>query len=183
MLSGMAFTSLLAALVSTVATVTSVALLAAQPAERPARASPRPTANGAVVWMWPLDPPPPVLRPFDPPDQPWGGGHRGVDLGAAVGGPVRSPADGRVVFAGLLAGRGIVVVRHSDGLRSTFEPVGADLPVGTQVAAGDRVGSVADQPGHCAPRTCLHWGVLRGGTYLDPLAYLRRASVILLPLS
>ena len=183
MLSDMAFTTMLAALVATVATAMSVAQLAAQPAERPPPHAPGPAADDAVVWTWPLDPPPPVLRPFDPPDQRWGSGHRGVDLGAALGSRVRSPANGTVVFAGVLAGRGVVVVRHSDGLRSTFEPVGAGPPVGTQVAAGAGVGTVADQPGHCAPRACLHWGVLRGRTYLDPMAFLRRAPVILLPLS
>lgn len=142
------------------------------------------TASAAAAsarWSWPLDPRPEVARRFDRPDQPWLPGHRGVDLAAAVGQPVLAPADGRVTWAGVIAGRSVVVVSHDGGLRSTFEPVVATVPVGTAVARGQDVGAVAATPGHCAPRTCLHWGVLRGETYLDPLALVGRAEVVLLP--
>ena len=141
-------------------------------------------ASGASAgrWNWPLDPEPEVARRFDPPDQPWLPGHRGVDLVGAVGQVVRSPTAGTVTYAGRLAGRGVVVVSHRDGLRSTFEPVTASQPVGTAVAQGDPVGSISAETGHCAPASCLHWGVLRGRTYLDPLAYVGRARIVLLPL-
>ena len=42
--------------------------------------------------------------------------------------------------------------------------------------------TVAATPGHCAPATCLHWGVLRGETYLDPLVLVGAVRVMLLPL-
>ena len=125
-----------------------------------------------ATWAWPLDPVPRVMRGFDPPDRPWGAGHRGVDLAASAAQQVRSPADGTVTWAGVLAGRGVVVVAHQGGLRSTFEPVSATVPVGTVTAA----------PGHCAPATCLHWGVRRGREYLDPLSFVGRAPIVLLPL-
>ena len=134
------------------------------------------------TWAWPLDPEPRVVRAFDPPDRPWGAGHRGVDLAAAVGQPVRSPESGTVTWAGVLAGRGVVVVTHPGGLRSTFEPVRPAAPVGTAVVRGGTVGTVTTEPGHCAPATCLHWGVLRGRQYLDPLAFVGRAPIVLLPL-
>jgi murein DD-endopeptidase MepM/ murein hydrolase activator NlpD len=105
-----------------------------------------------------------------------------VDLGASVGQPVLPPTDGRVSWTGVIAGRAVVVVQHDGGLRSTFEPVAAGRPVGTFVTRGDAIGRVTSTPGHCAPRTCLHWGVLRGETYLDPLTFVGRARVILLPL-
>jgi murein DD-endopeptidase MepM/ murein hydrolase activator NlpD len=123
-----------------------------------------------------------VVRPFDPPDRPWGSGHRGVDLRAEAGRAVRSPADGTIVFAGPVAGRGVVVVSHAGGLRSTFEPVEGGVPVGRHLMAGATVGRVSDQPSHCLPASCLHWGVLRGSTYLDPLSLLRRTPIVLLPL-
>jgi murein DD-endopeptidase MepM/ murein hydrolase activator NlpD len=119
---------------------------------------------------------------FDPPDVRWGSGHRGVDLGAQVGQEVVSPTAGRVSFAGVIAGRGVVVVQHAGGLRSTFEPVAGTVPVGSPVAQGDPVGELTDVPGHCAPATCLHWGLLRGETYLDPLTLLIRRPIVLLPL-
>lgn len=134
-------------------------------------------------WAWPLTPTPPaIVRPFDPPLRRWESGHRGVDLLGSVGGEVRAPASGQVVFASQLAGRGVVVVRHEGGLRSTFEPVAASLGLGAAVTKGQAIGRVMDGPSHCAPRTCLHWGVLRGREYLDPLAFVERAPVVLLPL-
>ena len=44
------------------------------------------------------------------------------------------------------------------------------------------VGVVGHEPGHCAPRTCLHLGVRRGENYVDPLSLLGRRRVVLLPL-
>jgi murein DD-endopeptidase MepM/ murein hydrolase activator NlpD len=133
-------------------------------------------------WTWPLRPKPDVRAGFDPPDVRWSSGHRGVDLGAHVRQEVLAPGSGRVSFAGVIAGRGVVVVQHDGGLRSTFEPVTGTLPVGSLVAPGDPVGEVTDAPGHCAPSTCLHWGLLRGETYLDPLSLLTRRPIVLLPL-
>ena len=142
-----------------------------------------PAESSGSGWAWPLTPTPPtIVRPFDPPLRRWEPGHRGVDLLGSVGGQVRAPASGHVVFASQLAGRGVVVVRHEGGLRSTFEPVEASVGVGTAVGRGQAIGQETDGPSHCAPQTCLHWGVLRGRVYLDPLAFVGRAPVVLLPL-
>jgi len=123
-----------------------------------------------------------VVHPFDPPAEEWGAGHRGVDLAAATGEPVRSPAAGVVSFAGQVAGKPVVVVTHPGGLRSTFEPVTVSAVRGDPVAAGDVVGTLAAGPGHCAPAGCVHWGVLHGEVYLDPLALLGEAPpIVLLP--
>lgn len=136
------------------------------------------------LWQWPVLPPR-VLRVFVPPPTRWASGHRGVDLAAVPGGEVRAPAPGVVTYAGVLAGRGVLVVAHEGGLRSTLEPVMSDVPVGARVIGGQPVGRVADpaaSPGsHCAAMGCVHWGVLRGETYLDPLALLR-GPIVLLPL-
>ena len=44
------------------------------------------------------------------------------------------------------------------------------------------LGSVAAGPGHCAPATCLHWGLRRGEAYLDPMQWvLAGGPVVLLP--
>jgi murein DD-endopeptidase MepM/ murein hydrolase activator NlpD len=93
-----------------------------------------------------------------------------------------------VSFSGQIAGQGILTVTHAGGLRTTYQPVALGLPTGTAVAAGQQIGVVAAEPGHCAPATCLHWGLLRGlgpaSTYLDPLQLLGadRARPVLLPL-
>jgi murein DD-endopeptidase MepM/ murein hydrolase activator NlpD len=144
----------------------------------PPTAAPEPGSG----WDWPLEPVPRVVSGFDPPASPWGPGHRGVDLASAVGAPVRSVGAGRVGYAGQVAGRGVVSVEHPGGLRTTYEPVTPAVSVGDEVARGDLLGTVSAAPGHCLPATCLHWGVLRGETYLDPLALVGVVPVRLLPL-
>jgi murein DD-endopeptidase MepM/ murein hydrolase activator NlpD len=72
-----------------------------------------------------------------------------------------------VTFAATLAGRGVVVVDHG-GTRTTYEPVTATVPVGATVTAGTPVGRLA-AGSHCGATPCLHWGLRRGSTYLDPL--------------
>lgn len=139
-------------------------------------------AGGARCW--PVAGPglrgrPVVLRGFEPPPTRWAAGHRGVDLRAGPGAVVRAAAPGEVAFAGPVAGTGVVVLRIAGGLRITYEPVRASVTVGTRVAAGQAVGALENAPGHC-PEGCLHWGLLRGDDYLDPLSllppWLRRAG-------
>ncbi|GAA2036100.1 hypothetical protein GCM10009740_29030 [Terrabacter terrae] len=172
---------LLAAVLAT-ASVTTAGVI---PAGDPLSVPPAGRAVGPVTtsgrWVWPLDPRPEVVRRFDRPDQPWLPGHRGVDLAASVGQPVLAPTEGQVTWSGVVAGRSVVVVSHEGGLRSTFEPVAAAVSLGTPVRRGEGVGVVTATPGHCAPRTCLHWGVVRGESYLDPLSLVGRARVVLLP--
>jgi len=134
------------------------------------------------VGVWPLRPAPEVVADFDPPDNPYGSGHRGVDLAGAVGQPVRTALAGRVTYAGRLAGRGVVVVSHGD-TRTTYEPVAASVEMGTTVSAGQRVGALELAGTHCLPRACLHWGWLRGDLYLDPLDLVGGGPVRLLPLA
>ena len=147
--------------------------------DRPAGAGvPAPGAR----YAWPLLPVPAVHTPFRAPTHPYGPGHRGVDLGAVPGQPVLAARRGTVVFAGPVAGRGVVSLRHDDGLRTTYEPVRPAVRAGAVVRIGDVVGLL--DPGHarCPAPACLHWGVRRDRMeYLDPLVLLRPPRVRLLP--
>lgn len=135
-------------------------------------------------WVWPLDPAPQVVRPFDPPPAPWLPGHRGVDLTASVGQPVLAASAGVVSFSGVVVNRGVVVVTHAGGIRTTYEPVDGGLVRGSRVRAGGVIGVLGNQPSHCEPTGCLHWGARRGEEYLDPLVLLRQAGPpVLLPLT
>ncbi len=123
-----------------------------------------------------------VLVPFDPPANPYGPGHRGVDLAAPAGAPVSAAGAGTVVYAGILVDRGVVSVQHPGGLRTTYEPVDAVVSAGQSVTTGTLLGTL--QAGHppCAPADCLHWGArLPDGTYLDPMALLEPWQVRLKP--
>jgi murein DD-endopeptidase MepM/ murein hydrolase activator NlpD len=143
----------------------------------PAAADPRPG------FGWPLPGTPSVERGFQLPASAWGPGHRGVDLGGYAGERVLAAGAGRVSYAGMLAGRGVVTVVHAGGLRTTYEPVSPAVHVGQQVAQGDALGALASGHASCPPGTvCLHWGLLRGNSYLDPLGLLLPRRVRLLPL-
>jgi murein DD-endopeptidase MepM/ murein hydrolase activator NlpD len=136
----------------------------------------------AVSFILPVPGPAEVLTPFRPPATRYGAGHRGVDLAAPAGIPVRAAADGTVVYAGDLAGRGVVSVQHPDGLRTTYEPVTATVTRGQSVTRGAVIGTLQEGHPSCAPAVCLHWGArLADGSYLDPMALLRPWRVRLKP--
>lgn len=146
-------------------------------------------ASASPWWSWPVGTaatPPAVVAAFEPPERPWLAGHRGVDLATSPGSRVVAPADGVVVHAGPVAGRGVISIRHPSGLRTTYEPVLAEVVVGAVVGRGQVIGTVAtwDTPhAGCPTRSCLHWGALHARRYVDPLRLLEPPRVRLLPRS
>lgn len=146
----------------------------------PAAAQPSPVPEPARAGRWPLSPRPEVVDGFDPPASPWGAGHRGVDLAGSVGQPVHAARAGTVSFAGRIAGRGVVAVDHG-GTRTTYEPVQAVVRVGDPVGVSEVIGTLALFGSHCFPRACLHWGLVDGETYLNPLILVGAGPVRLLP--
>lgn len=132
-------------------------------------------------WEWPLSPRPAVVGAYRPPAQRWLSGHRGVDLAAAPGQEVRSPAAGTVSFSGTVVDRGVITVTTADGRRISMEPVAQQLPRGTRVSAGQRIALRDEQAVHEPCGTCLHWGVREGEEYVNPLLFVGdlRPSVLL----
>ncbi|MFW0784663.1 M23 family metallopeptidase [Gordonia sp. CPCC 206044] len=126
-----------------------------------------------------------VTRPYDPPQMRWQSGHRGVDLSAPPGRTVRAAGAGTVAFAGSVAGREVVSVRHVGDLITTYEPVRASVRRGEHVDRGDLLGIVAAGHPGCPAAACLHWGARRGrghdATYLNPMALLGAVRVRLKP--
>lgn len=150
----------------------------------PLLGAPPATAEDDPAGGWPLDPQPRVVERFDPPDSPYGAGHRGVDLAGEVGQRVGTALPGTVTWAGPLAGRGVIVVDHGE-TRTTYEPVTASVGVGDVLPAGAAIGTLDLPRSHCFPDACLHWGWIRNadGVYLDPLRLVGEPGPIrLLPL-
>jgi murein DD-endopeptidase MepM/ murein hydrolase activator NlpD len=136
----------------------------------PPPASPAPRS----AYGWPLRPgPDSIVRDFDPPARPWLPGNRGLDLAARPGQAVRAANSGVVTFAGPVGGVGAVAITFG-GLRTTYEPVTPTVRRGQPVRLGQVIGHV--------DASVLHWGLLRGTDYLDPLALLGLERVRLLPL-
>ena len=102
------------------------------------------------------------------------------------------------MFSGTVVNRKVLVIAHPDGRRSTFEPMDEALPVGTTVAAGDVIGTVAVTASGNSERSyrrcstpCLYWGVRQGGArgdgsgkeaeYINPMSLLgsKKPSILL----
>jgi murein DD-endopeptidase MepM/ murein hydrolase activator NlpD len=153
--------------------------------QQPAAGFGTPAGVGAVEsFHWPLAPPHPVLRPFEPPRTRFGPGHRGVDLGGRLGQPVLAAGSGLVLYAGPLADRSLVSIEHQGGLRTTYEPVRPSVRVGQYVRRGQVIGVLLGGHAGCpasAPAVCLHWGAHRQRVYLDPLRLVEAGRVRLLP--
>jgi len=152
-----------------------VALLAVSSPQRP--------AAPVVGWSWPLRPGPDrIVHDFDPPPKPWLAGNRGLDLAGSPGERVYAAGAGVVSFAGEIAHIGVVSVT-SGALRTTYEPLNVQVQRGQQVTRRTVLGRLTLAGSHCLPDACLHWGLLRGSLYLDPLALLGLEQVRLLPLN
>ena len=121
------------------------------------------------------------------PAEAYGSGHRGIDLSAQPGSPIRAVADGRVALAGPVAGKPVVVLVVDDPavghIRVTYEPVNPAVKVGDLVRAGQQIGILAGTGGHCGrPPHCLHLGLKQSGHYLNPTGFLGSGRVVLKPL-
>ncbi|MFN7150799.1 MAG: murein hydrolase activator EnvC family protein [Microthrixaceae bacterium] len=129
-------------------------------------------ATRAQRYSPPVDAP--VADPFRLPLGHYGPGNRGLEYHTAPGTPVRAIGDGRVAFAGSVAGRLVVSIDHPDGLRSSSVGLAVvSVRVGQQVSAGEVVGSAGPT---------LHLGVRRDGRYLDPATlFARRGPARLVP--
>ena len=121
-----------------------------------------------------------LARRFEKPPQNWNPGHRGVDLRTDASGAVLAANNGRVVFAGRVGGKPSISILHPGGVKTTYEPVTASVKKGDSVYSGQVIGRIAGG-GHCSPGTCLHWGAIKLGEYIDPLSLLG-GTIRLLPL-
>lgn len=108
-----------------------------------------------------------------------GQGHNGIDIAPACGAPIVAASDGVVVRAGHSTGYGnLIAVDHGNGVMTRYahmyDPdvlvaVGQTVVAGQQIA---RIGSYGDSTG-CH----LHFEVLLGGAYTDPVPFLAGVGV------
>ena len=133
-------------------------------------------APPALAWTWPVDGP--VLRPFSLGDDPYAAGqHRGIDVAAAPGSPVRAPAAGTVSFAGTVPGGGrTLTLLTDDGYAVTLVHLGGiAVTRSAAVAEGAAVGTIGPSGEAEHGEGYVHLGVRVADDpngYLDPLAFL-----------
>jgi len=117
------------------------------------------------------------MRPFSPPSDPYGPGHRGIDIGAPFGSDLMGARDGVVAFAGWVGGSLFISVDHDDGVRTTYSWLSEiDVRKGDSVTRGQVIG----RTGHGHPDVAephLHFGARIGSTYIDPMLLLEPEDV------
>lgn len=104
--------------------------------------------------------------------------HRGVDIAARRGSPVRSPANGRVTRAGRWGAYGLMVeIDHGDGLVSRYAHCSKLLVKrGQTVSRGDHIARVGSTGKATAAH--VHYEVLKGGLHQDPMKYVLPTDVV-----
>jgi murein DD-endopeptidase MepM/ murein hydrolase activator NlpD len=126
--------------------------------------------TAGIKYSWPLDTEIHILRQFQLFEYSWMGGHTGIDVRAIIGSNVRSPANGRVWFAGSVAGREVLTL-EIDNFLFSFDSVSPTVTTGEEISEGQIVATVLGK--HCGPN-CLHIGLRVSGNYLNPLLLFRQ---------
>lgn len=97
--------------------------------------------------------------------------HRGVDYGAPTGAPVVAVASGTVVSATVDSTNGRMLrLRHAGGYESYYLHLSAfaeGMHRGARVEQGETIGRVGSSGLATGPH--LHYGLQRGGSWVDPL--------------
>ncbi|HTX37613.1 MAG TPA: M23 family metallopeptidase [Bryobacteraceae bacterium] len=104
--------------------------------------------------------------------------HKGVDIRAITGTPVRSTADGIVIHAGWdMSGYGrLVVVDHGGGIQTWYAHLSRiNVSVGQEMHRGDVLGLVGSTGRVTAPH--LHYEVHVDGVVRNPYFYLSKATI------
>jgi murein DD-endopeptidase MepM/ murein hydrolase activator NlpD len=134
-----------------------------------ARADPPPAPRTGTSFAVPLYGT--VVHPYDAPDNPFAAGHRGVDVSAPLGTPVRAAAAGTVSFAGNVAGDLSVTIDHDPHLKTGYSFLGQVVArKGQHVERGDVIGLVGRGHPNSGLPPHVHLSARRDGTYFDPLA-------------
>lgn len=128
------------------------------------------------TYAWPVEGP--ILHGFEPPPDPYGPGHRGIDIGAPLGTDILVPKEGVVAFAGWVGGSLFVSIDHPDGVRTTYSWLSSIVVAQSQdVVRGQQLGTTGH--GHPElPSPHLHFGARVGTTYIDPMLLLEGGSVV-----
>ena len=144
--------------------------------EQIARAANPDAYNGEVTgFIWPCPAYTRISSYFGPRPQPVPGAstnHKGVDLAAPYGANILASASGVVTTAKYSASAGnYVVIAHGNGMSTVYMHASSLLvSVGQTVTQGQviaKVGSTGYSSGNH-----LHFGVIKNGTYVNPMNYI-----------
>ena len=138
-------------------------------------ANPNVYEGSSTGFIWPCPAYTRISSYFGPRPQPVPGAstnHKGVDLAAPYGANILASAAGVVTTAKYSSSAGnYVVIAHGNGISTVYMHASSLLvSVGDVVEQGQviaKVGSTGYSSGNH-----LHFGVIKNGTYVDPLGYI-----------
>ncbi|MBI4875189.1 MAG: M23 family metallopeptidase [Acidobacteria bacterium] len=141
------------------------------------RRSPAALLGNVRPNLWPLDGR--LLSYFGQRDDPFSTGrafHPGVDISAGVGTPVKSTADGVVLYAEYAGAYGkLLVVDHGRGVQTYYAHLSRfDVIAGQEVRRGSVIAHSGATGRVTAPH--LHYEVRLGGSPVNPYPFLRTAA-------
>jgi murein DD-endopeptidase MepM/ murein hydrolase activator NlpD len=135
------------------------------------------TASSNIPSIWPLMGP--LRTGYGMRNDPFGGPsvefHKGQDISAPTGTPIRATADGVVVIAGWVKGYGNgIYIDHGNGISTRYGHLSRiDVVVGQIIKRGDHLGLVGSTGRSTGPH--LHYEVRINGQAVNPLSYLPSA--------
>ena len=94
--------------------------------------------------------------------------HLGIDIYATEGTPVLAADDGKVIFVGEYENKLKMIVKHSDGIFTSYTPISAKSAKtsGEKVKRGEQIALVGETDSDTIPH--LHFEIQRKGEFLDP---------------
>ena len=103
--------------------------------------------------------------------------HKGLDIAAAKGAPVGSPADGTVTFQGNYGSYGkAIMVFHGYGMSTLYAHLDdVYVRVGQRLKRGELIGSVGSSGRSTGPH--VHYEVIVHGVPVDPSKYILDRSL------
>lgn len=130
--------------------------------------------GGASGLLWPCPSSKRITSYFGPRKAPVKGAstyHKGIDIGAPTGTSIIASASGVVTTATYSRSAGnYIVISHGGGLSTVYMHCSKlYVSVGQQVNKGDSIGAVGSTGYSSGPH--LHFGILKNGTYVNPLDY------------
>ena len=130
--------------------------------------------GGASGFLWPCPSSKRITSGFGNRAQPTAGAstnHKGIDIGASYGASIIAAAGGRVTTAAYSSSAGnYVVISHGNGLSTVYMHCSAlYVSAGQTVSAGQSIAAVGST-GYSTGNH-LHFGVIKNGSYVNPLGY------------
>ncbi len=98
--------------------------------------------------------------------------HKGLDIAAKTGTPIKAAADGKIKYADTMSGYGnLIIIDHGNGITTYYGHCSKLYKKeGQKVKAGDVIAAVGNTGNSTGSH--LHFEIRKNGVYVNPAKYL-----------